>query len=160
MKRLWNVPIASVMLSAGGCVATTDLLGSPKTCTDTVEANRRLVTDFYRMAIVERDPKAAFVRYAAPDFIEHKPDVPGGTRESTAEFLAELVQSMPEAKWTVERTVAEADMVVLHVRFSPAPGAPEYAIADFFRVRECRIVEHWDVVAPPSRNAVNPNGAF
>jgi predicted SnoaL-like aldol condensation-catalyzing enzyme len=47
-------------------------------------------------------------------------------------------------------------MVALHARFEPAPGAGEYAIADFFRLENCRIVEHWDVVAGPSTAKGNP----
>jgi predicted SnoaL-like aldol condensation-catalyzing enzyme len=51
-------------------------------------------------------------------------------------------------------------MVFLHARFTPAAGAPAYALADVFRVRNCRIAEHWDVVAPPPREQRNPHSRF
>lgn len=121
---------------------------------------RKIVSDFYTQALVERQPKAAFARFMAPDFVEHKPDVSGGTREATAAFLDELIKSMPDSKWEVLRIVADGDMVALHARFTSAPGAPPYAIADFFRLKDCKIVEHWDVVAGPPKEQVNPNPRF
>ena len=121
---------------------------------------RRLVSDFYRQALIEKQPKAAFERYMAPDFVEHKPDIPGGTREATAEFLGGIIRDVPTARWEILRVIADGDLVALHARFTPAPGAGEYALADFFRVKDCKIVEHWDVVAGPVKDAVNPNSRF
>ena len=160
MARRSHFACALILMAAGGCASVNEGKAPIAQCDGSPQANRALVHDFYRAAILQKDPRSAFARYAAPDFVEHKPDVPAGNREATAEFLAGLVQSMPQAKWTVERTVAEGDLVVLHVRFTPSPGAPDYAIADFFRLRDCLIVEHWDVVAPPAKGAVNPNPAF
>jgi predicted SnoaL-like aldol condensation-catalyzing enzyme len=120
----------------------------------------QLVSDFYRQALIDKQPKAAFERYMAPDFVEHKPDVPNGTREATAEFLGGIIRDVPTAQWEILRVIADGDLVALHARFTPAPGAGEYALADFFRVRDCKIVEHWDVVAGPVKDAVNPNSRF
>ncbi len=124
--------------------------------------NRDVVVAFYTEALVQPDraPRAAFERYMAPDFVEHKPDIPGGTREATASFLEEVIASVPQARWEIIRTIAEGDMVFLHARFTPAEDAPAYAIADVFRVHDCRIVEHWDVVAGPVEGAVNPHSRF
>ena len=121
---------------------------------------RQLVSDFYRQALIEKQPKAAFERYMAPDFVEHKPDIPGGTREATEEFLGGIIRDVPTARWEILRVIADGDLVALHARFTPAPGAGEYALADFFRVKDCKIVEHWDVVAGPVKDAVNPNSRF
>jgi predicted SnoaL-like aldol condensation-catalyzing enzyme len=100
------------------------------------------------------------MRYMAPDFIEHKPDVPEGTREATASFLAQIMSDVPQARWEIIRTIVERDMVFLHARFTPAPGAPAYALADVFRLEDCKIKEHWDVVAPPPRDQRNPHSRF
>jgi len=134
--------------------------GRSAACTPSPDENRRIVLDLYRLALTERDPRAAFERYAAPGFVEHKADVPEGTREATAAYLEHLIAEFPQPEWTVVRSIAEGDLVFLHVRFTPAPDAAPYAIGDIFRVRNCRIVEHWDVVAPPQDRQVNPNSRF
>jgi predicted SnoaL-like aldol condensation-catalyzing enzyme len=129
-------------------------------CASSAEANRQLVSAFYTQALVEKQVRPAFERYVTADFIEHKPDIAGGTREGAIRFLEGLVAELPQARWEIVRTVADQDMVALHARFQPAAGAPQYAIADFFRVENCRIAEHWDVVAPPSEAKGNPNSRF
>ena len=122
--------------------------------------NRTVVLAFYEEALVNLKPRAAFDRHVTDDFIEHKPDVPEGTKAATVAFLEGLIKAVPEPKWEILRTIAEGDLVFLHARFSPAPGAPHYAIADVFRLKDCKIVEHWDVVAPPPKQAPNPNPRF
>jgi predicted SnoaL-like aldol condensation-catalyzing enzyme len=130
------------------------------TCQPSAATNRQIVTDFYRQALIDKQPGTAFARYMAPDFVEHKPDVPQGTREATAAFLAELIKALPDPKWEVLRVVAEGDLVALHARFTPAAGAPAYAIGDFFRLKDCKIVEHWDAVGGPPEDAKNPRPRF
>lgn len=115
---------------------------------------------FYNEALIARQPRVAFERYAAPNFVEHKPDVPKGTREATIGFLEGLIAEMPQARWEIIRTIAENELVFVHARFVPQTGAPAYAIADVFRTENCLIAEHWDVVAGPSESTVNPNSRF
>jgi predicted SnoaL-like aldol condensation-catalyzing enzyme len=124
------------------------------------QLNRTTVLEFYRLGLQGRRPKQAFERFMAPGFIEHKPDIAVPTRDGSAAFLAELMLELPAATWEVIRTIAEDDLVFLHARFVPAPGAPAYAIADVFRLHEGLIVEHWDVVAGPLANPMNPHPRF
>lgn len=125
-----------------------------------LEANRQLVLAFYQEGLTGKQPRQAFERYMAPDFVEHKPDVDAGTREATIVFLEGLMARMPDPRWEVIRTIAEGDLVFLHARFTPATGAPPYAIADVFRVHAGKIVEHWDVVGGPPDTPRNPQSRF
>jgi len=152
--------IAAAALMMLACPAAPAAGQAPASCNNSIEENRRVVLAFYNEGLVGLQPRAAFARHMAPDFVEHKPDVPEGTREATAAFLEQLIAAMPQPRWEVLRTVAEGDHVFLHARFTPAPGAPAYAIADLFRLRDCRIVEHWDVVAPPPAAQRNPHPRF
>lgn len=122
--------------------------------------NRAVVLEFFRVGLQERQPGEAFARFVAADFVEHKPDVADPTRDGSAAFLQKLMGELPSARWEVVRTVAEDDMVALHVRFVPETGAPPYAIVDLFRVRDRLIVEHWDVVAGPPADPQNPHPRF
>ena len=121
----------------------------PTSCRPGAGVNRHVVLTFYRRALVDKDVRGAFEAFMTPDFVEHKAGIGDGSREATILFLEGLIKQLPQARWEVLRSVADDDMVAIHVRFRPATGAPEYAIADFFRLENCRIVEHWDVVAPP-----------
>lgn len=153
--------VGAALLSCSAVAVAQDPGAQARTaCTGSAEENRKVVLAFYNEALVGLKPRPAFERHMSADFIEHKPDVPEGTRAATASFLEQLIANVPQPKWIIERTIAEGDLVFLHARFSPAPGAPEYAIADVFRLSGCKIVEHWDVVAPPPKEQRNPNARF
>jgi predicted SnoaL-like aldol condensation-catalyzing enzyme len=128
-------------------------------CVPSTETSRELVRAFYTKALVDKQVGPAFEQYVAADFVEHKPDIPGGNREGVIAFLGGIVKDVPEARWEILRTVADNDLVFMHVRMVPAPGAPPYALADLFRVEDCKIVEHWDVVEP-HRDGPNTNSRF
>lgn len=119
-----------------------------------------VVLSFYRLALLEKQPTLAFRRFMSTEFVEHKPDVESGTRESAASYLEELMSSLPGAAWEIVRAVADAELVAIHAKFTPEPGAQPYAIADSFKVRAGVIVERWDVVAGPSSEAQNPHPRF
>ena len=150
--------MAVTALAFQGC-ATLDNGGASR-CDGSAEANRMVVLNFYNEGLVKRRPEAAFMRYMTPDFVEHKPDVPDGTREATTAFLSQLMSDLPGARWEIVRTIADEDMVFLHARFTPDAGNAPYAVADIFKVKDCRIVEHWDVVAAPPNEQRNPNSRF
>ena len=123
-------------------------------------AARQKVTQFYTVALVERNVRAGFEAYVDPAFVEHKPDIASGDRAGAIAFLESLVGQLPDARWELLRATGERDLVAVHARFTPAPGAPAYAVADFFRLEDCRIMEHWDVVAPTPERHPNLRSRF
>lgn len=148
------------VLCLGALMGCTSVHQSAAKSGEVSRDSKSVVLGFYQEALQQKQVRPAFERFASATFVEHKPDVPIGDRESTIRYLEELVVSLPDAQWEVVRVVAERDMVFLHAKFVPAPGAPAYAIADIFRVQNGLIVEHWDVVAGPPKDAVNPHTRF
>ena len=157
MRKARSVMLILTMICWVGACAEA---GSKSPCKPSAEASRTLVLSFYKKALIEKRPRAAFAEYVSADFVEHKPDVPNGGVATVADFLEGLIKELPDAKWEILRTVAEKNLVFLHARFTPAPGAPPYAIADIFRIDNCVIVEHWDVVGPPRDGQPNSNSRF
>lgn len=157
MRRTRRVVLALALLASG--IASAEDTATPA-CVPSTDTSRALVRDFYTKALVDKQVRTAFEQYVAADFVEHKPDIPNGNRDAVVDFLEGVVKDVPEAKWDILRVVADHDLVFVHVRFSPAAGAPPYALADLFRVEGCRIVEHWDVVEPPREGRPNPNSQF
>lgn len=152
--------LACLFVALVGCASTDSSPPSSAACNATAATNRDIVLSFYQEGLIGRQPRNAFERYTSPEFVEHKPDIEGGTREATIAYLEQLIKDVPDPRWEVIRTVSEGDLVFLHARFTPAPGAPAYAIADIFRLHDCMIVEHWDVVGAPREQPPNPNSRF
>ena len=153
--RLAGVALCAIAITAA-CSPRPESAPPPVACGDSVS----IVTNFYRQALVQRDIRNGFEQFVSPGFIEHKPDIATSDREGAITFLEELVADLPESRWEMLRATGSGDLVAIHARFTPAPGAPPYAIADFFRISDCRIVEHWDVVAGPPSNPANSIDRF
>ncbi|MEU7786091.1 ester cyclase [Amycolatopsis sp. NPDC049159] len=109
------------------------------------QRNKEVVLGFLRVAFEEKRPVEAFELYVGKGYVQHNPHAPGGASES-AGYLERFVAGFPELRLEVRRVVAEDDLVCTHSLMRLTPDSRGSAIADVMRVREGRIVEHWDVV--------------
>ncbi|OXM66770.1 nuclear transport factor 2 family protein [Amycolatopsis vastitatis] len=107
--------------------------------------NKEVVLAFLKLAFTEKRPVDAFAAYVGDGYVQHNPHAPASA-EASAEYLAGFVARFPELSLDVRRVIAEDDLVCTHSLLRLAPGSRGSAIADVMRVRDGRIVEHWDVV--------------
>ena len=86
---------AAALMVLAGCATTEARRGGVlSSCDGFAEANRKVVLAFYHEGLMGLEPRTAFERHMTPDFVEHKPDVPHGTREASAAFLEQLIDMM------------------------------------------------------------------
>jgi predicted SnoaL-like aldol condensation-catalyzing enzyme len=117
-----------------------------------VALNKKIVTDFYRIVFEPRNPDLVD-QYVAPDFVEHNPRLEGG-RDGLVKFLKTLPRPasddiLPEMKNPPAYIVAEGDLVTFIFKQStPDPKdktkSYEHYNFDMFRIKNGKIVEHWD----------------
>jgi predicted SnoaL-like aldol condensation-catalyzing enzyme len=121
------------------------------------ETNRRTMTEFARLMYVERDPAAALASCASSDYIQHNAMLPDG-RDAAARFLTGLY-SDPDSVFEVQRVLVDGPFAALHVRAHPV-GRPLLAVADFYRLSDGLIVEHWDVIQEVPASSANAHPMF
>jgi predicted SnoaL-like aldol condensation-catalyzing enzyme len=122
--------------------------------------SKAVVLAFYKLALQDLHPEQAFQRYASPTFREHSQDTTGSDAVATVTFLRHLIERSAHPRWEIVRTIAEGDLVFVHVRYTANPDAPEIAVAEVFRVQNGKIAEHWDVISPPPEKVTNPASRF
>jgi predicted SnoaL-like aldol condensation-catalyzing enzyme len=66
----------------------------------------------------------------------------------------------PQTSLEIKRAVAEGDMVVTHSLLKTSPEDRGTAVADFFRLKDGKVVEHWDVLQPVPESAANEHPMF
>ncbi len=124
-----------------------------------LEQNKVLVATFYEMAFVAHKPKEAADKYLNPSYRQHNPNV-GDGRQPFVDFFVPFFEKNPEAQTEIKRVIAEGDLVVLHVHSKVSKADPGRAVVDIFRVKDGKIVEHWDVMQPVPEKSVNSNSMF
>ena len=87
---------------------------------------------------------AALDRFIQPPCYQHNPTTADGIQALKDGFGPLLTN--PDIRLTVVTTLAEGDLVVLHSTIG-GPGV-DLMTFDVFRVRNQKIVEHWDVIQP------------
>ncbi|MEI8631750.1 nuclear transport factor 2 family protein [Vibrio sp. PP-XX7] len=108
--------------------------------------NKRLVYDMWRTLIDAHDVEAAKL-YLASDYIQHNPIADTG-RAGVLAFFASLGKPrpiQPQMKANLVAIVAEKDLVALvQVDKQTLPHPYTTTWFDLFRIKNHRIVEHWD----------------
>jgi predicted ester cyclase len=132
------------------------LIGSlaPASAAD-VEANKKLYREFIETVFNKRQPQA-LDRYVAEGLIEHNPNIPAGL-EGRKQFVAAVLAGFSDYHAEIDQIVAEGDRIVVRVIWTgtqdgPFLGRPatgnkvRFATADFIRIENGKVAEHWDVV--------------
>lgn len=80
-------------------------------------------------------------KYFDSNYIQHNPALPNGV-----EVLREIIPTLPEDfKYEVGTVTDNDDIVMVHGRFSNWHGK-NYIAVDIFRIKDGKLVEHWDVL--------------
>ncbi|MER6024134.1 nuclear transport factor 2 family protein [Streptomyces anulatus] len=127
----------------------------------TQEQNKNVVVDYYETAF-GGDPQKAVDDHFGPVYVQHNPDAQDGP-EAFIGFVIWLRAEYPNLRLDIKRIIAEGDMVVTHSHLDLDPGNPENpgrALADYFRLENGKVVEHWDVIQDVPTKAANDNGMF
>jgi predicted SnoaL-like aldol condensation-catalyzing enzyme len=120
--------------------------------------NRAIVTAFAHRFYDLRDVRGAFERWVAPGYIQHNPGIADGRDAAIAAL--EPMFSSAGSSFAVKRIIVDGDMAVIHLHGRTGPEGRGGAVADIYRLRNGKIVEHWDVLQPIAADTINPHPYF
>jgi predicted SnoaL-like aldol condensation-catalyzing enzyme len=121
-------------------------------------ANKRLVLTFYSHVIGRKDFESAR-KYMGETYRQHSPYATDG-HAGLAAFVKFFKENFPNHRYEVKKVLAEGDMVVLHLHGMGGMNPYGEQVVDFFRIKDGKVVEHWDVIQPIPEKSENPNGVF
>jgi NADPH:quinone reductase-like Zn-dependent oxidoreductase/predicted SnoaL-like aldol condensation-catalyzing enzyme len=137
-------------------------LSSPQTRTAQqpwfTDFNKKLVSAFFAQLMVNKD-LTAIDDYVDPEYRQHNPRIVDGAAGLKA-GLGEYFAQFPQVSVVPKRTIAQGDLVAIHSHYIPAPGDRGKSVVDLFRVRNGKLVEHWDAVQDAPETAANDNTMF
>jgi predicted ester cyclase len=140
------------MLIAGVVALLSSVASAPAA---DLEANRELYRNFIEDVWNKRRPSAVD-QYLAANFVEHNPNLPPGL-DGRKKFVAAVQAGFSDYRAEIQEIVAQGDRVVARVVWTGTQDGPfldrpatgnkvRFATADFFRIENGRLAEHWDVV--------------
>jgi len=115
------------------------MMRSEKNNEGSMETNKQVVLKVLKGAFIERDPTVVD-RYFSPDYVQHNPVIPNGPRA-----IANLIPTLTTLSYEIGMVVAEGDLVMVHGRYVGWGPKPLVAV-DIFKVKNGKVVEHWDVM--------------
>lgn len=122
-------------------------------------SNRQVVEKFADLFYRQRKIREAFETYVNADkYIQHNPGLPDG-REAAIVALEPMFQAA-SFQASIERTIVEGDLAIVHLRVQSSPSQRAAAVADIFRLENGKIVEHWDVLQSMPEKSANPHPMF
>ena len=125
---------------------------------ETQEANRKIVLDFYEKGLNQKDADAA-IALMGNRYVQHNPNAADGPK-GFRKFIGFLREKFPNSRSEIKRSFVDGDYVIVHVHAVREPGTRGAAIIDIFKLENGKVVEHWDVVQPIPENPQNNNGMF
>lgn len=156
MKKLASLAIVGSVMLLGICGTAHAQTGKRNLAQE--ETNRTLVLEFYDTFFnLHKVDEAAKV--VAEDYIQHNPTVPDG-KEPFVSYYRDFFKKTPGSRARIIRSAVEGDIVWLHVHSVNDEKDRGEAVLDVFRVKDGKIVEHWDVIQAVPETAENSNTMF
>ena len=124
----------------------------------TEEANLKLVVNFYEQFFNEHEVARA-AEVVSENYKQHNPEVPDG-KKPFVDYFSQLFKETPQSKARIVRTATSGDLVWLQVHSTNSPSDRGQAVLDIFRVKNGKIVEHWDIIQDVPAQSANENSMF
>ncbi|KAL1914270.1 uncharacterized protein VTP21DRAFT_9051 [Calcarisporiella thermophila] len=122
------------------------------------EQNRKIAVQFLELLFGRKDMLQHVVdTYISSKYVEHSPKFPDG-KEGFYSGMNELFKKVPDLSISVRRSIAEKDMVWLHVHLKANETDLGSASVDIYRFEDGKIAEHWAVDEHIPEKSMNNNG--
>lgn len=121
------------------------------------ETNKKMVVAFYQRLFGDHD-LSVIDQYIIEDYIQHNPNVADG-KKALKEALTQWLVNAPKKKIDFQQVASDGDLVFLHIK-SEGPGGKKFSLVDIFKVKNGKIVEHWDVMQEVPEKAANAHPMF
>lgn len=103
------------------------------------KTNKEIALLVLKKSFIDRDPTVVD-QYFGANYKQHNPRIADGPAA-----IARLIPTLTALTYEPGMAVAEGDLVMVHGRYTGWGPKPMVAV-DIFRLKDGKVVEHWDVL--------------
>jgi predicted SnoaL-like aldol condensation-catalyzing enzyme len=127
---------------------------------DKTEANKALAVSLIEDVLMGKNPSKIVEYISAEEYNQHNPQIKDGLN-GIMEAVEYLTSQNNMFKYTKIHKVMGEGNFVLTVSEGEWNGGKKHVFYDLFRMKDGKIVEHWDVIQEiPTEGLANDNGMF
>jgi predicted SnoaL-like aldol condensation-catalyzing enzyme len=122
------------------------------------QKNKQIAINFYNAALNEKNWEKA-KSYIGDRYTQHSiymADGPG----SLQKLVAMLKNDFPNNRGEIKRAFADGDIVALHVHVKRTADALGWSVIELLRLKNNKVVEHWDMFQNVPDKSLNNNTMF
>jgi predicted SnoaL-like aldol condensation-catalyzing enzyme len=107
--------------------------------------------------VASGEVEEAFKKYVAEDFKHHNPFFKGDAK-SLKDAMIEDAQNNPEKEFEILRALANGGLFAVHSLMKQNPTDSGFVLVHFFKFKNQKIVELWDLGQAIPDEIINQNG--
>jgi predicted SnoaL-like aldol condensation-catalyzing enzyme len=120
--------------------------------------NKDAAVDFLGLIIAGKFDEA-YSRYVDMEGRHHNAHTPAGF-PALKQGMKDNDAMFPDKRFELKKVAEDGDQVVTYSRLILKPGELELGVVHWFRFRDGKITELWDLAQPATEDAVNHDGMF
>lgn len=168
--KLISISLIAVSIGLSGCNDQSAALNAANAKLDSVttqldkmvaiqnkeDENKKNVTDFYQALFGDKDT-SAIDRYIGDTYTQHNPSVADG-KDALKAAVSQWFKGARKERINIQHLAADSDLVFIHLKSEM--GGKTASVIDIFKLKDGKIIEHWDVIQEVPVKSANPHPMF
>jgi predicted SnoaL-like aldol condensation-catalyzing enzyme len=156
MKKIYAGLVLCLILFSGYKNITITKSTDCEKAAQILETNKNLVASFYQELFGDKNTES-INKYIGEVYIQHNPKVTDG-KQALIDATKNWFKNAPKEKIDIQHIGAYGDLVFIHLKSHM--GSKTVSVIDIFRLKDGKIVEHWDVMQDVPAKAANDHPMF
>ena len=121
--------------------------------------NNKAVAEYFWNEVFNKHDTAVIDTMVGPKYKQHSPEFADG-KQAFKDGVSDFLKAYPDSTAVIKHIGADGDLVFIHNHIKLNKEDRGQAAVDIFRIKDGKIVEHWDVIQDIPEKAENSNTMF